>query len=157
MARLSSLPVIARGEAAVRALPPYPAMALFLLPVAVIFPFKLAALWLMSQGHFLLGLACLLGAKLTGMAILARLYELCRPALISLSWFHRLESLIFSWRDWAHAKLDAIPGWRAVRQYLRAQYQRIRAFFASNPGFVSRRIAAAKRFSRSLWRKSTCE
>ncbi len=153
MARLAALPVVARVEAWVRALPPYPAMVLFLLPVAVIFPFKLAALWLMAQGHVLLGIGCLLAAKLTGMAVLARLYALCRPSLVTLGWFSRLEATILRWRSWAHAKLDSLPGWAAARSFVRAVIEKVRSYFRHSPGMFSHRLSVAKRLGGSLWRK----
>ncbi|MBI3446010.1 MAG: hypothetical protein HY055_11795, partial [Magnetospirillum sp.] len=56
MARLGRLPVIARVETHIQALPPRWAAAIFLIPGIVLFPFKLAALWAMANGHLLWGL-----------------------------------------------------------------------------------------------------
>lgn len=119
MAQLGRLPLVARLEALIRTLPPYPAMALFLLPVVIILPFNLIAGWLMAKGQFLSGLGLLLCAKFSGMAIWARLYTLCRPALASLRWFAALETMILRWKAWTHALLDQFEPLQRAKMILR--------------------------------------
>jgi len=118
MAQLGRLPLIAQIEEKIRALPPYPAMALFLLPMAVILPFEMVTSWLMTQGHFLSGLAALLAAKVAGMAVWARLYALCHPALSTLRWFVALETTLLRWKGWAHDHLERLETYRRARQLI---------------------------------------
>src|SRR5262245_33363817 len=71
---IAKLPFIRWFEAFVGRLPPYPTMLVFLLPGAVLFPFKIFALWLMAYGQVSLGIATIITAKVVGTAVVARLY-----------------------------------------------------------------------------------
>jgi hypothetical protein len=118
MARLGRLPAVARVEAHIAALPPLWAAFVFLVPGIVLLPFKLAALWAIAQGHLVWGLLVLLAAKLTATALFARLYTLCKPALMTVPWFVRVHDAITAAKAWAHAKLDAWPAWRLARRLM---------------------------------------
>lgn len=120
MSRLARLPIVAKAEDTIRKLPPYPAMALFLLPILFVLPFNIAGGWLMASGRFLTGLLLLLAAKFTGMAIWVRLYALCHPALLTVAWFAKLEAILLRWRAWAHDQLDRIEPLRKAREMVRA-------------------------------------
>jgi hypothetical protein len=90
MAWVGRWPGIRQIERMVRRLPPYGALALFVLPALALLPFKLLALYWLSQGKAALGLGVIIAAKLTGTAILARLFSLTQPTLMRLAWFARL-------------------------------------------------------------------
>jgi hypothetical protein len=152
MARLAHLPLLARLEAALRGLPPYPAMAVFLLPVGLVLPINLAAAWLLAQGHSLAGILCLVTAKLSGMALWARLYSLCGPALRRLAWFARGETLLFRWSAWAHDWLAGFPAWVRARRLAAAALHRARCLLHAPDSWLSHRLAAARRLSRSYFR-----
>ena len=55
MAVLGRLPVIRSLEAWIATLPSYGAAVVFLLPGALLLPVKIGALWLIANGHALLG------------------------------------------------------------------------------------------------------
>ncbi|HSW17302.1 MAG TPA: hypothetical protein VLJ86_08760 [Ramlibacter sp.] len=99
----------------IAALPPYPALTLFLLPVLLLLPVKLAALWLLANGHALLGVAVVAAAKLVGTAMAARLFELLKPSLMQLAWFARLYGRWIAWKDGLLAQVRASWPWRAAR------------------------------------------
>src|SRR5687768_11360164 len=63
-ARLARLPLWARLERAVQALPPWGALLVFLVPVLMLLPLKLLALFLLGRGHATSALLLLVGAKL---------------------------------------------------------------------------------------------
>jgi len=149
MAWLAHLPLVARAEAAIGRLEPYPAMALFLLPVAIVLPLKIGAVWLMTHGRLGLGILLILAAKLTGMAILARLYALCRPSLCRLDWFARLEAMLLRWNAWAHALMDSLPLWRQTKARVHAAVAAVRAALTGSPGWLARRMRAAIRLARA--------
>ncbi|TWT09556.1 hypothetical protein [Reyranella sp. CPCC 100927] len=140
MASLARLPWVAAIEARAARLPPYPAMILFLLPAAILFPIKLAALWMITQGHFLLGAAIIFAGKVVGTAFAARVYKVLHPTLATLGWFVRAEAWVFAWRDWLYAFVRALPAWQAAA----AMIHRLRRLLA-RPGWVSRRFAAMRR------------
>ena len=97
MARLGQLPVLRHIEALIKRLPPYAALALFLLPTVLLLPVKLLALWLIGMGRAKLGVLVIVGAKVVGTATLARLFALTQPALMQMPWFARLFA---RWSDW---------------------------------------------------------
>ena len=99
MAAIARLPLLAWAEQRIAALPPYAALAVFLLPSLALLPVKLAALWLIGQGHALAGAAVIVVAKLVGTALVARLFTLTRPALMQLAWFERAYSRFTAWKQ----------------------------------------------------------
>jgi hypothetical protein len=125
VARLARLPVIAALEARIAALPPYPAMALFAVPTGLIFPIKLFALYLIGSGHAVLGCVVIVLAKVIGTAVIARLFALCRPRLMTIAWFARLYAWVMHLRDDLYAKVRAMPAWQRAH----AIVQSVHAFF----------------------------
>lgn len=125
VARLARLPAIARLEARIAALPPYGAMVLFAVPTAMIFPIKLFALYLIAAGHALTGCAVIVAAKVIGTAVVARLFELCRPQLLTVAWFRRLHDWVLRLRDTLYARIRAMPAWQRAH----AAVQSVRGFF----------------------------
>ena len=103
-----------RLERRIAMLPPGAALALFLLPVLLLLPVKLAALYAMACGHALAGLAVIVLAKLCSAAIVARIYVLTRPALLTMAWFARLETWFLALKERAIARLQATPAWRRL-------------------------------------------
>lgn len=104
-----------RLEALIRALPPYAALALFVLPTLALLPVKLLALWLIAQGRVVLGAAVILGAKLIGTALLAWLFSLTREALLRLTWFARLYGSWTAFKERLLAHVRASWPWRWAR------------------------------------------
>ena len=148
MAKLARLPPVVRLEQRIRTLRPYPAMVLFLLPLAIALPIDLLGGWLVTRGRLVLGLVLLIAGKLLGTAFLARLYHLCHPALRGLPWFVRLETMILRWSAWAHALLDQIESWQRTRAAVRRVLALAKTFFAVGGGWLGRRFNAARRFVR---------
>jgi hypothetical protein len=120
---IAKLPVLAWLERRIAALPPYAALPVFLLPGLMLLPVKLLALWAMSHGHVGLGLAVIVGAKLAGTAIVARLFILTRPQLMKLGWFARLHDRWVAWKEQLLAQVRASWPWRAGR-VLKARLKR---------------------------------
>ncbi len=105
----------ARTAAAVAALPPTATLAVFLVPVAVLLPIKIATLWLFHKGYWFAGIGALVLAKLTGLGVTAFVFEITRPKLLQIGWFAWLHALVMRGLDWAHAMVDPIK--RRIRQY----------------------------------------
>ena len=120
MARLARLPLWARIETLIIRLPPYAAMAVFFVPMLLLLPVKLLALYWISRGHAVMGIAVVLAAKLLGTAAVARLFALTQPALMQLAWFARLYSLWKQWKDALIARVKATPVWRGSAARVRA-------------------------------------
>lgn len=120
VARLARLPLWARMEAFIARLPPYGALIVFFVPALMLLPVKLLALYWISRGHTLLGLAVVLAAKMLGTAAVARLFALTQPALMRLAWFARLYGRWIPWKDALIARVKNSPVWRAAAASVRA-------------------------------------
>jgi hypothetical protein len=115
LARLAQFPIVARLEALIVALPPYGALAVFLLPSLLILPLKLLAVFLIAAGHAVSAALLFVGAKVAGTAIVARLFMLTQPKLMQIEWFARLYNWLMPWKDRAFAAIRASWAWRYGR------------------------------------------
>ena len=103
-------------EARLATLPPYAAMAVFVIPGALLLPVKIAALYLMTRGHPGGGLMIIIVAKVVGTAIVARIFTVCRPSLLTVRWFHRLYEAIVRLKLRLYMAIKSMPAWEtAVR------------------------------------------
>jgi hypothetical protein len=128
MLAFSRLPVIRQLAGFIARLPPIAALVLYLVPVVVLLPFKIAGLWLIGQGHSVLGISTFLAAKIVGTALLAWLFSLTKPALMQIGWFASTHAWVVGISDSAHAWLHGQPLYQAVRKVLanlRASIQRV--------------------------------
>jgi hypothetical protein len=122
-ARLAGWAPIARLEARVVAAPPRLALFLFLAPAVLLFPLKIAALWLIEKGRAELGIFLIVLAKVLGTAIVGRLFILLEPQLMS---FARFARAVHWWRQTKRAAHDALRAstfWRRARVARRAWRQ----------------------------------
>ncbi len=109
-------PVFRWLERKLAALPPYGAMAVFLIPGLLLLPVKLAALYFMTHGHPGRGLAVIIAAKIVGTAIVARIFTVCRPSLLTVRWFRRFYEWIVRVKTRLYTAIKAMPAWAtAVR------------------------------------------
>ena len=86
-ARVARWPPVAWVEARISAAPRHLALLLFLAPAVMLFPLKLAALWLIEQGRTTLGIGLIVAAKLLGTALVGRLFVLLEGQLLTFAWF----------------------------------------------------------------------
>jgi hypothetical protein len=68
-------------------MPPWGALLLFVIPVAIVQPLKFGAFWLMLHGHFFLGVIGFIAVKIVGFGAVAFLFELTRDKLMQFRWF----------------------------------------------------------------------
>ena len=122
---LARIPLFAAIERLVPRLDAQLVLGLFLIPIALLFPVKLAALWLIGIGQAGLGLAAIVVAKLVGTALLARLFKLTQPALMQLGWFANAYTRWSVWKEAVLARVRASWAWRVGRVVKRRVAQRI--------------------------------
>ena len=124
MAAVAQWPPIAQLEAWLVRLPPYAALAAFVAPSILILPIKLVALWFAAMGLYGPALGTLIVGKMLGTAVLARLYRILRPTLMTIPWFAKADTWFFYWRDEAYAFVKSLPAWKrlsAMVQQLRVR------------------------------------
>lgn len=117
------LPLVRQLSARIAGMSPRAALLVFLAPMVLLFPFKIAGLWLIAHGHAPLGLTTFLVAKLLGTAIFAWLFTLTKPALMQIAWF----ALAYAW---VHRVSEAAHAWihrQAIYRWARITASRVRA------------------------------
>jgi hypothetical protein len=126
LARLARLRLWAWFERRILALPRWGALGVFGVPVLALLPLKLLALYLFGAGHSLLALGLLIGAKLLGTALAARLFQLTHPALMQFGWFAYVYPRWKTWKDGLIQWIQASKAWqwaRSVRVQLTAWWR----------------------------------
>ena len=125
--RFARWPPWARLEGHIAAAPPRLALALFLLPAAVLLPVKLLALALIAEGRPLAGLAVIVAAKVVGTAVGGWLFLLTRPRLMRMRRFARAMAWWRRLRAQVRRALNASPAWRALKRGWQRWRARMRA------------------------------
>jgi hypothetical protein len=109
--------VKAKIASAIGGLSPAATLVVFIIPPAILFPIKLAAIWLFHHHYWLAGIAALVFAKLAGLGVTAFIFEVTRPKLVQMVWFANLYDIVMRGLGWAHAMVDPIK--RRLRKYVR--------------------------------------
>jgi hypothetical protein len=137
LALIGKLPVFRSIENWMRGLPPLGALALFGLPAITLAPVKLLALYWLAGGHPVLGIGTILTAKVVGTAIVARLFQLTQPQLLTIGWFRWIYEQVMRLRAAAYGiwAASAIGRWwlheRAKHQgWVRRRWDAARAWMA---------------------------
>jgi hypothetical protein len=130
MAALAKWPPVARLERWLAALPPWAALLAFVAPSTLVLPVKLAAVFFALQGRFGLATASIVVGKMLATALLARLYQILRPTLVTMPWFLASETGLFAWRDKLYGFVRALPAW----QRMKAMLQRVKVWLAELVG-----------------------
>lgn len=152
LARLARLRIVARLESWIVSLPPYPALAMFALPAVALLPLKLLALWLIAGGHALQAALLFVAAKVIGTALVARLFALLRPKLMTIGWFRRGYDLVMPWKEHVFTVIRSSWAWRYGRILKDRVARLLRRLIEETLRPAVRRLATALR---ELLRSST--
>lgn len=118
-ARIARWPPLARFEARIASAPPRLALVLFLVPAVLLFPIKLLALWLIHEGHAVLGIGVIVAAKLLGTALVGRLFVLTERQLMQFAWFARAMNWWIATKHRLKAVIVESTAWRGARDAMR--------------------------------------
>lgn len=128
--KLSQWLHLQKVEAWLRNASPRKALAAFFVPVAVVTPINLTGLNYIAKGLFLKGLMFQLVAKLFGTVLIARVFALTKPQLLTFGWFNWLYHTITKWLRWAHERIQQTTVYKKAKEIklsLKALAQRIKA------------------------------
>jgi hypothetical protein len=105
-------------------LPPYPTLALFALPVAILEPVKPMAAYLVGTGHVGTGLSFLVAGEILKLMMVERLFCLSRDKLMSIPAFAWL------YRKYSAAKdcVTSMKTWQVVRRWSHTAQYFIRSY-----------------------------
>jgi hypothetical protein len=115
LGRLAKYRPIARLEAFIASLPPYPSLLVFALPTTLLFPLKLLSMWLLANGQVFTAGVLFLGAKVASTALVARIFMLTQPALMRIGWFARTYNWFIPWKNALFVQIRASWVWRYGR------------------------------------------
>lgn len=106
---------LAALETSIARLPPYAALVAFALPTLVLLPLKFFALLLIGKGYYMTSVALFLIAKAVATALVARLFILTQPALMSIGWFAWTYERVMPWKEALTEQVRNSYVWRAGR------------------------------------------
>lgn len=81
---------------------PNTALFAFFIPLLVVTPFNILAVFLLSHGAFIQGVLLEIIIKLVGTLLIARVFRLTKNALLTFTWFAWLYNTITGLLQWAH-------------------------------------------------------
>lgn len=150
-ARLARLPLWRWIESRIARLSPYATLALFLIPVAIIEPLKIYALYLMGLGHVIAGVLTLVAAKIVGVGLAERLFAVSRGKLLSIPWFAWCFSNAVALKNVAHGWITRSWAWAAAKRLAaraREALRRLRAWaghaLGGGRGRLARQVAVMR-------------
>ena len=106
---------IAALEGWLKKQPPRIALIAFVMPSILILPIKFSAIFFAAHRHYMMAIAAVVIGKMLATAIVARLYVILRPTLMTIGWFARLDTWFFYCRDRAYAFVRALPAWQKAK------------------------------------------
>ena len=107
--------VLFRLRAWIRSLRPYPALALFAVPLIILEPVKPVAAYLAATGHVRSGLMVLVVGEILKLVLVERLFSLNRDKLLSIpvfAWGYGKYRLVMD-------RLESMEAWQMVRRWSR--------------------------------------
>jgi hypothetical protein len=152
-AAIGHLPLLRQLESLIAGLPPYAALALFGAPSLLLFPVKLAALYLIAHGQPILGLMTVVAAKIAGTALVARIFVLTQPNLARIAWFAWLQTRFLAFKTRIHEAIKSTSVYKAAHRLRLRMRAALAEFFRNRRAIWRSRWEAAIRLSRK-WRQS---
>ena len=85
--RRRKLTTLASARRRIQQLGPYQSLGLMLLPIVLVEPLKIAALFVAGNGHWLSGTGILIAAYLASLFVVERLFKVVKSKLMTMNWF----------------------------------------------------------------------
>lgn len=91
---------------------PLQALTAFSLPILIVTPINLAALFMLSKGLIIKGILLEIVAKLLGTVLIARVFALTKPQLMTYDLLRFVYDNVNRWLLWAHRRIIQAPLYR---------------------------------------------
>jgi len=114
--RLIVLLRLERYERWLRQTSPAVALTAFLIPLLIVAPLNFVAFWLVAKGRVMQGIVTEIFAKLLGTLLVARVFALTKPQLMTFGWIRALYTTITHWLAWAHERIRQTAVYRLAQQ-----------------------------------------
>ncbi|MBN9042107.1 MAG: hypothetical protein BGP05_09500 [Rhizobiales bacterium 62-47] len=82
-------------------------LVVFVIPAVLLFPLKIAGLWLLAHHYWFGAMAVVVFAKLLGVGVAAFIFDVTKPKLLQMGWFRRVYEFVLMIR--AHASELVAP------------------------------------------------
>ncbi len=136
----------------VNKLSPPMTLALFSIPGALIFPFKLIALALLAKGYILSGIIAIFAAKAFALGVTAVLFDICRDKLLQMQWFCRFYALMLAINAWAHQLIAPVR--RRIAVIVAQLRERLAPLMQAGRRGVGRRLARIRAWAARIVEKN---
>lgn len=127
---LSEHEVLLRLRSWIRSLRPYPALALFAVPVIILEPVKPVAAYLAATGQIKMSLVVLVIGEILKLVLVERLFSINRDKLLSIpafAWAYGKYRLVWEWFESTEA-WQMVRRWnRLVRFFIRSSLSELKA------------------------------
>ncbi|MCX7099124.1 MAG: hypothetical protein NTV43_14585 [Methylococcales bacterium] len=117
------------------------ALLAFSIPIMIVTPLNLFALGLLAHGLILQGILLELVAKLLGTVLIARVFALTKPQLLSFAIVNFIYTTITGWLHWAHQKIVETPIYLWSKQFKAEAKARVAAWFKRHGFHLPQRIS----------------
>jgi hypothetical protein len=104
-----------------KGLGPYQSLSILAVPLAIVEPLKLVALFVIGGGHFIAGILVMICAYAGSLFITERLFVVLKPKLLTLLWF------AVAWRRFVAVRDNLIYWLRRTWTRLRGNKRRVAA------------------------------
>ena len=94
----------------IQQLGPYQSLALMLLPILLVEPLKIVALFVAGSGHWLTGTGMMIAAYAVSLVFVERLFKVVKSKLMTMNWFAYIWTWYIAMRDTAWRRLRALTG-----------------------------------------------
>ncbi|MFZ2403559.1 MAG: hypothetical protein WAW41_00365 [Methylobacter sp.] len=92
------------------------ALVAFSIPILIVTPINLLAFGLLAHGMILQGILMEILAKLLGTLLVARVFALTKPQLLTFAFLMIIYTTITRWLQWAHQKVTETTVYRWMKQ-----------------------------------------
>ena len=151
VARLWALLALDRAKTwiarAVEPLNPWLVLIIFIVPLIIVEPFKLVALWFLAEGHVITGVVTFALAEIGGIVVVAFLFEACKPKLLKIQAFAWTYAKLIEAKIWALQQVEPLRA--RLRVYLRFARRTLARMLPAN-GRMGRRLALLRRKSTKI-------
>lgn len=97
---------------------PWLTLTVFLIPLLLLLPLKVVALWLFTKGHVFGGVSTVLFSKLAGLGVTSFLFTVCKPKLMQLRLIRWIYETLIHWKR--RAKALVAPYMESIREAMRS-------------------------------------
>ena len=104
---------------------PLVVLVIFLVPLLIVEPPKVLALWFIAEGHFISGALTFVLAEVGGLGVIAFLFEPCKPKLMQIRAFAWCYAMLIRAKDWSLEQVEpTLRRFRVYRRFFRRWWRR---------------------------------